>query len=152
MDFASLRADLIGGDAAIRTPFGTRRVTYADYVASGRALRSVEERIASLALPLYANTHTEDSATGAHSTHLTHQAQAYIKSQLGETRAASSCSADPAAQPPCGGCRTSWASVFRPSTATRSLPHCRHTSVLSCLSDPTSTTATRSAGAKPWPR
>ncbi|GGK40183.1 aminotransferase [Deinococcus malanensis] len=83
MDFASLRADLIGGDAAIRTPFGTRRVTYADYVASGRALRSVEERIASLALPLYANTHTEDSATGAHSTHLTHQAQAYIKSQLG---------------------------------------------------------------------
>ncbi|MFC4640104.1 aminotransferase class V-fold PLP-dependent enzyme [Deinococcus hohokamensis] len=83
MDFASLRADLIGADAVIRTPFGERRVTYADYVASGRALRSVEERIQSLALPLYANTHTEDSATGAHSTHLTHQAQAYIKAQLG---------------------------------------------------------------------
>ncbi|MFC4427341.1 aminotransferase class V-fold PLP-dependent enzyme [Deinococcus navajonensis] len=83
IDFASLRADLIGGDVVIRTPFGERRVTYADYVASGRALRSVEERVQSLALPLYANTHTEDSATGAHSTHLTHQAQAYIKAQLG---------------------------------------------------------------------
>lgn len=83
LDFASLRADLIGADAVIRTPFGERRVTYADYVASGRALRSVEDTVQTLALPLYANTHTEDSATGAHSTHLTHQAQAYIKAQLG---------------------------------------------------------------------
>ncbi|GGM11253.1 aminotransferase class V-fold PLP-dependent enzyme [Deinococcus aerophilus] len=83
MDFATLRADLIGTDTVIQTPFGARRVTYADYVASGRALRSVEDRIASLALPLYANTHTEDSATGAHSTHLTHQAADYIRGQLG---------------------------------------------------------------------
>lgn len=81
--FAELRADLIGTDAVIRTPFGERRVTYADYVASGRALASVEERMRRLALPLYANTHTEDSATGAHSTHLTHEAQEYIKAQLG---------------------------------------------------------------------
>lgn len=83
MDFTTLRADLIGTDAVIRTPFGERRVTYADYVASGRALRSVEQRISTLALPLYANTHTEDSATGAHSTHLSHQASDYIKGQLG---------------------------------------------------------------------
>lgn len=83
MDFASLRADLIGSDAVIRTPFGERRVTYADYVASGRALRSVEDRVRRLALPLYANTHTEDSATGAHSTHLTHEAHEYVKTQLG---------------------------------------------------------------------
>lgn len=82
-DFASLRADLIGTDAVITTPFGKRRVTYADDVASGQALRSVEDRVASLALPLYANTHTEDSATGAHSTHLTHQAAEYVKGQLG---------------------------------------------------------------------
>ncbi len=83
MDFATLRTDLIGNDAVIRTPFGQRRVTYADYVASGRALQSVEERITTLALPLYANTHTEDSATGAHSTHLSHQAADYIRGQLG---------------------------------------------------------------------
>jgi selenocysteine lyase/cysteine desulfurase len=83
MDFETLRADLIGTDAVIRTPFGQRRVTYADYVASGRALRSVEDRIRRLALPLYANTHTEDSATGAHSTQLSHQASEYVKAQLG---------------------------------------------------------------------
>ncbi|MFC6749618.1 aminotransferase class V-fold PLP-dependent enzyme [Deinococcus aquaticus] len=83
MDFAALRADLIGTDVLIDTPFGERRVTYADYVASGRALHSVERRLETLALPLYANTHTEDSATGAHLTHLTHQAAGYIKEQLG---------------------------------------------------------------------
>ena len=83
MDFAALRADLIGQDVVIRTPFGVRQVTYADYVASGKPLRSVERRIEELVLPLYANTHTEDSATGAHSTNLTHQAQVYIREQLG---------------------------------------------------------------------
>lgn len=106
-DFATLRADLIGSDAVITTPFGKRRVTYAGDVASGRALRSVEDRVASLALPLYANTHTEDSATGAHSTHLTHHAAEYVKGQLATNRA-SWCSAGPAAQRPCGACRTSW--------------------------------------------
>lgn len=83
MNFEALRADLIGTDTVICTPFGRRRVTYADYVASGRALRSVEDRIRDLALPLYANTHTEDSATGAHTTQLCQQATKYVKEQLG---------------------------------------------------------------------
>ncbi len=83
MDFATLRADLIGTDTVIVTPFGERRVTYTDYVASGKPLRSVERQVQELALPLYANTHTEDSATGAHSTHLTHQAHEYVRAQLG---------------------------------------------------------------------
>ncbi|RJF72229.1 aminotransferase class V-fold PLP-dependent enzyme [Deinococcus cavernae] len=83
MDFAALRADLLGQDVSVPTPFGQRKVTYADYVASGKPLKSVERRIEELVLPLYANTHTEDSATGAHSTLLTHQAQDYIRGQLG---------------------------------------------------------------------
>lgn len=73
----------MGQEVSIRTPFGDRKVTYADYVASGKPLKSVERRIQELVLPLYANTHTEDSATGAHSTLLTHQAQDYIRAQLG---------------------------------------------------------------------
>ncbi len=83
LSFGALRADLIGQGQPISTPFGVRRVTYADNIASGRALGSIEERMRQLVLPLYANTHTEDSATGAHTSALMQQASSYIKSQLG---------------------------------------------------------------------
>ncbi|AZI42189.1 aminotransferase class V-fold PLP-dependent enzyme [Deinococcus psychrotolerans] len=82
-NFTLFRTDLIGQDTVIRTPFGDRRVTYADHVASGRALRSSEAFIVERVLPLYANTHTDDSATGAMTTHLAHQACEYVKTQLG---------------------------------------------------------------------
>lgn len=82
LSFAELRSNIIGNKTSITTPFGRRRVTYADYVASGKALYNVEAQLQQL-LPLYANTHTEDSATGAYSTNLTHQASEYIKKQLG---------------------------------------------------------------------
>lgn len=78
-----LRADVIGEGACFATPFGTRRLTYADHIASGRPLASVEEALARAVLPLYANTHTEDSATGAHTTELTESARAYLKRRLG---------------------------------------------------------------------
>ena len=78
-----IRANLIGADASITTPFGERRVTYADYVASGRALAHVERVLQERVLPLYANTHTEDSRSGAQTTHLAHEAGEYIKAQLG---------------------------------------------------------------------
>lgn len=83
LSFEALRADLIGQGQPTQTPFGVRRVTYADNIASGRALASIERRMQELVLPLYANTHTEDSATGAHASALMRQASQYIKSQLG---------------------------------------------------------------------
>lgn len=79
----ALRQDVLGEGACIRTPFGVRRVTYADHVASGRALRSVETALRDAVLPLYANTHTEDSATGAHTTRVMHDASEYVKRCLG---------------------------------------------------------------------
>ncbi|MFN3266121.1 MAG: aminotransferase class V-fold PLP-dependent enzyme [Deinococcales bacterium] len=78
-----IRANLIGAGFSIKTPFGVRRITYADYVASGRALEFVEKRLLESVLPFYANTHTEDSYTGAHTTQLAHEAGEYIKAQLG---------------------------------------------------------------------
>lgn len=67
----------------METPFGTRRVTYADYVASGRGLEYVERTLLERVMPSYANTHTEDSFTGARSTHYAHEAAGYIKACLG---------------------------------------------------------------------
>ena len=44
-----VRASVIGDDQAMMGPYGPRRVTYADYTASGRALSFL--RTSSLAAP-----------------------------------------------------------------------------------------------------
>ena len=80
---AWIRAQLIGQDAIAQTPFGERRIVYADYVASGRSLQWIENFIQKQVLPHYANTHTEDSATGARMSALAHDAASYIKRCLG---------------------------------------------------------------------
>ena len=66
---AQLRAGLIGEGTEIPTPFGMKRLVYADYTASGRPLRQVEDFIAEHVLPYYANSHTEASYCGAYGPH-----------------------------------------------------------------------------------
>ena len=61
------------------TPYGRRRVTYADYTASGRALTFIEDAIRDLVLPAYANTHTESSGTGLQTTRLREDAREVIR-------------------------------------------------------------------------
>ncbi|HET7887219.1 MAG TPA: aminotransferase, partial [Bradyrhizobium sp.] len=67
---AHLAHDLVGHDAEITGPFGPKALVYADYVASGRALWSVERFIIDKVLPYYANSHTEASYCGAFMTGL----------------------------------------------------------------------------------
>ena len=69
---------MIGDDVVLDGPFGPRRLVYADYTASGRALSFIEDYIRDRVLPLYANTHTEASATGLHTTALREDARGII--------------------------------------------------------------------------
>jgi len=41
----NIRTGIIGDDRAVEGPFGVRRVTYADYTASGRSLDFIEDFI-----------------------------------------------------------------------------------------------------------
>lgn len=75
---AKIRASVIGDDTVMPGPFGPRRVTYADYTASGRALTFLEDAIRDYVLPLYANTHTESSGTGKQTTRLREDARSII--------------------------------------------------------------------------
>lgn len=73
-----LAEELIGEGVQIPGADGMVPLVYADYVASGRALRSVEDFIVSDVLPFYANSHTEASYCGAHMTRLRRAARAEI--------------------------------------------------------------------------
>jgi selenocysteine lyase/cysteine desulfurase len=81
----TIRASVIGDGEVIHGPFGPRRVTYADYTASGRSLSFVEDFIRDCVMPLYANTHTETSGTGLQTTRFREDARAIIRRSVGAT-------------------------------------------------------------------
>lgn len=80
---ATIRASIIGKDVAVETPFGTKRLTYADYTASGRSLSFIEDYIRDHVLPMYANTHTETSGTGLQTTRFREDARSIIRKCVG---------------------------------------------------------------------
>ncbi|WP_159588820.1 aminotransferase class V-fold PLP-dependent enzyme [Chelativorans xinjiangense] len=82
---AALRGGVIGEGTDVAGPFGSNPLVYADYVASGRALRQVETFVMEEVLPYYANSHTEASFCGEAMTRMRREARQTIARLTGAT-------------------------------------------------------------------
>ncbi|KAE9627442.1 aminotransferase class V-fold PLP-dependent enzyme [Parasedimentitalea maritima] len=82
----SLQAGVIGDGVMIPGLNGDVPLVYADYVASGRALRQVEDFVTEKVLPYYANSHTEASYCGSYVTRMRREARAEIARVTGATQ------------------------------------------------------------------
>ncbi len=80
--FSKFRNNIIGIDAEYQTAYGKQKLIYADWIASGRLYRPIEEAISYNFGPYVANTHTEASETGNLMTNAYHLAQSKIKQHV----------------------------------------------------------------------
>ena len=80
--FKKFRDNIIGIDKEFETPYGLKKMVYADWTASGRAYRPIEQRLQNDIMPLLANTHTETTVTGTAMTRAYEQAKHIIKQHV----------------------------------------------------------------------
>lgn len=77
--FDTFRKEIVGIDQYFTSPFGRKKILYADWIASGRLYGPIEKQITSTFGPFVGNTHSETSETGALMTFAYHESQQIIK-------------------------------------------------------------------------
>jgi selenocysteine lyase/cysteine desulfurase len=80
--FNKFRVNIIGVDHEFSSPYGEKKILYADWIASGRLYAPIEERIIKDFGPLVGNTHSESSITGTSMTKAYHDAHRIIKDHV----------------------------------------------------------------------
>lgn len=80
--FLPFRRHIIGVDQTFESPFGTQKIIYTDWTASGRLYRPIEEKLTNDFGQFVANTHTETTITGTMMTLAYHQAKEIIKKHV----------------------------------------------------------------------
>ena len=80
--FEKFRGNIVGVGQDFESPYGKKEIIYADWTASGRLYRPIEEKMLNVIGPYVANTHTETSTTGSIMTHAYHFSRELIKSHV----------------------------------------------------------------------
>ncbi len=80
--FQEFRKDIIGDTHTFRSLNGAKKVLYADWIASGRLYRPIEDTMRDIIGPMVANTHSFSSETGKASTYAYQYARQIIKEHV----------------------------------------------------------------------
>ena len=80
--FGKFREGIIGYDTTFEGPYGTKRILYADWIASGRLYEPIEKKLQNQFGPFVANTHTETTLTGTLMTRAYHRSHKLIKEHV----------------------------------------------------------------------
>jgi len=80
--FERFRKNIVGIDQTYASPFGEMKMVYADWTASGRLYRPIEERMLNQFGPFVANTHTETTFSGSAMTLAYHESKKIIKDHV----------------------------------------------------------------------
>jgi len=80
--FNRFREFIVGIDNYIETPYGKKKLVYADWIASGRLYSPIEKKLSDDIGPMVGNTHSESTATGTAMTNAYHLAQRIVKDHV----------------------------------------------------------------------
>jgi len=80
--FMAFRRHITGLDQTFESPYGNKRILYADWTASGRAYDPIEDRLQRNILPFLANTHTGTNITGATMSRTYQKAKTIVKKHV----------------------------------------------------------------------
>ncbi len=80
--FTPFRKNTVGVDQHFFSPFGQKKIVYADWTASGRLYRPIEEKLFQEFGPFVGNTHSEASVTGMSMTRAYQRAHEILKQHV----------------------------------------------------------------------
>jgi len=80
--FEPFRKNTVGYDLEYDAPYGKQKLIYADWIASGRLYRPIEQKLTDAIGPFIGNTHTETCETGSSMTLAYHEAHRLIKKHV----------------------------------------------------------------------
>ncbi len=80
--FSKFRKNIVGINSEFTSPYGKKKIIYADWIASGRLYEPIEKKILEDFGPFIANTHTETSETGTLMTHAYHHSHEIIRKHV----------------------------------------------------------------------
>ena len=80
--FTQFRDQIVGIHGTFTSPYGEQKVLYADWIASGRLYRPIEDALVRDFGPMVGNTHSEESETGTVMTRAYRRAHSILKQHV----------------------------------------------------------------------